>query len=84
MGVLTKIFEQENKSYERLKIKILTLIHDLLVERDTSEISHDTVAMARKKQYDLINFEAQVQESGWCQVLNEMLVLPKSDRQARR
>jgi len=84
LGVLTKIFEQENKSYEKLKIKILTLIHDLLVERDTSELSEDSVSKARKKQYDLINFEAQVQESGWCQVLNEMLVLPKSDRQARR
>jgi len=84
LGVLTKIFKQENKSYERLKIKILTLIHDLLVERDTSEITDDSVSKARKKQYDQINFEAQVQESGWCQVLNEMLVLPKSDRQARR
>lgn len=84
LGVLTKIFQHETKSYERLKIKILTLIHDLLVERDMSKISSDEISMARKKQYDLLNLEAQVQESGWCQVLNKMLVLPKSDRQARR
>lgn len=84
LGVLTKIFEQENKSYERLKIKILTLIHDLLVERDMSATYNDEVSMARKKQYDLLNLEAQIQESGWCLVLNKMLVLPKSDRQARR
>jgi len=84
LGVLTKIFQHETKSYERLKIKILTLIHDLLVERDMSKISSDEISMARKKQYDLLNLELQVQESGWCQVLNKMLVLPKSDRQARR
>lgn len=84
LGVLTKIFDQENKRYERLKIKILTLIHDLLVERDTSAVYDDAVSEARKKQYELQNFEAQIQESGWCQVLNKMLVLPKSDRQARR
>jgi len=84
LGVLIKIFEQENKSYEKLKIKILTLIHDLLVERDLTDQSHDDISRARKKQYDMMNFEAQVQMSGWCQVLNKMLVLPKSDRQARR
>jgi len=84
LGVLTKIFQHETKSYERLKIKILTLIHDLLVERDMTDLSSDEVSLARKKQYNLVNFEAQVQDSGWCQVLNKMLVLPKSDRQARR
>jgi len=84
MGVLIKIFEQENKSYEKLKIKMLTLIHDLLVERDLTKYSSDDSSMARRKQYDIMNLEAQIQVSGWCQILNKMLVLPKSDRQARR
>jgi len=84
LGVLTKIFEQENKSYERLKIKILTLIHDLLVERDMSASNDDSVSRARKKQYDQLNFEAQIKDAGWCQILNQMLVLPKSDRKSRR
>lgn len=84
LGVLTKIFEQENKSYERLKIKILTLIHDLLVERDMSATNDDSVSRARKKQYDQLNFEAQIKDAGWCQILNLMLVLPKSDRKSRR
>jgi len=84
MGVLIKIFEQENKSYEKLKIKMLTLIHDLLVERDLTKYSSDDSSMARKKQYNIMNLEAQIQVSGWCQILNKMLVLPKSDRQARR
>ena len=84
MGVLIKIFEQENKSYEKLKIKMLTLIHDLLVERDLTKYSNDDSSMIRRKQYDVMNLEAQIKVSGWCQILNKMLVLPKSDRQARR
>jgi len=84
MGILVKIFENRSKRYERLKIKILTLIHDLMVERDSSTTFDDPVSLARKKQYQLYSFESKVQESGLCQVLNPMLILPKSDRQAKR
>merc|ERR1719410_2357693 len=55
-----------------------------MVERDSSTTFDDPVSLARKKQYQLYSFESKVQESGLCQVLNPMLILPKSDRQAKR
>ena len=84
LGVLIKVFNHQEKSYDKMKIKILTLIHDLVVEREISSTSLDKISEARKKQYDLFNLEQQVKEAGWCQVLNSVLILPKNDRQAKR
>ena len=78
LGLLVKLFENEGKPHERLKIKILTLINDLLVERESALLSTD------EEQYYAMDLEAQLQKFGFCQVFNQVLILPKNDRQAKR
>ena len=53
LGVLVKMFDSEEKSYEKLKIKILTLISDLLIERETVSDVEDESSIRRKSQYTL-------------------------------
>merc|ERR1719480_600279 len=88
LGVLVKLFNNEEKSYEKLKIKILTLISDLLIERETVIDSEDEKSIKRKSQYDDIDekfsLNSQIREHGWCSVFSKTLVLPRNDRQAKR
>ena len=88
LGVLVKLFNNEEKSYEKLKIKILTLISDLLIERETVIDSEDETTIRRKSQYKEIDekfsLKSQIREHGWCSVFSKTLVLPRNDRQAKR
>ena len=88
LGVLVKLFNNEDKSYEKLKIKILTLISDLLIERETVSDSEDETSIRRKSQYEDIDekfsLNSQIREHGWCSVFSKTLVLPRNDRQAKR
>ena len=81
LGVLIKIFEYENNVYEKLKIKILTMINDLLIERDNSAKMTDEASMKRRSQYNEIDkkfsIQAQILEHGWCQVFSKILILPE-------
>ena len=78
------LFQREGKAHEKLKIKILTLINDLLVERELTLISTDESSLQRKEQYSAEDLEAQLENFGFCQVFNQVLILPKNDRQAKR
>ena len=88
LGVLVKLFNNEEKSYEKLKIKILTLISDLLIERETVIDSEDETTIRRKSQYKEIDekfsLKSQIREHGWCSVFSKTLVLPRNDRQDKR
>ena len=84
LGVLVKLFEKEGKAHEKLKIKILTLITDLLVERELTLISTDESSLRRKEQYSADDLEAQLEKFGFCLVFSQVLILPKNDRQAKR
>ena len=84
LGLLVKLFEKEGKPHEKLKIKILTLISDLLVERESALLSTDESSLKRKEQYYAEDLEAQLEKFGFCQVFNQVLILPKNDRQAKR
>ena len=88
LGVLVKLFDNEEKSYEKLKIKILTLISDLLIERETVSATEDETSLKRKSQFNDIDekfsLQSQIREQGWCGVFSKTLVLPRNDRQAKR
>ena len=88
LGVLVKLFSIEEKSYEKLKIKILTLISDLLVEREAVSTAEDEASVSRKSQFNeidpRISLDSQIRDQGWCGVFSRTLVLPKNDRQAKR
>ena len=51
LGVLIKIFDNIHNGYDKLKIKILTLLHDLIIERDTAAGQEDEASQARLAQY---------------------------------
>ena len=88
LGVLVKLFDNEEKSYEKLKIKILTLISDLLIERETASATEDETSLKRKSQFNDIDekfsLQSQIREQGWCGVFSKTLILPRNDRQAKR
>ena len=84
LGLLVQLFQKEGKAHEKLKIKILTLINDLLVERELTLSSTDESSLQRKEQYSAEDLEAQLEKFGFCQVFNQVLILPKNDRQAKR
>ena len=88
LGVLVKLFDNEEKSYEKLKIKILTLISDLLIERETVSATEDETSLKRKSQFNDIDekfsLQSQIREQGWCGVFSKTLILPRNDRQAKR
>ena len=84
LGLLVRLFQNEGKAHEKLKIKILTLVHDLLVERETSLLMTDEASLRRREQYSAEDLESQIEKFGFCQVFSQVLVLPKSDRQAKR
>ena len=88
LGVLVKLFNNEEKSYEKLKIKILTLISDLLIERETVSATEDETSFKRKSQFNDIDekfsLSSQIRAQGWCGVFSKTLVLPRNDRQAKR
>ena len=84
LGLLVKLFSKDGKAQEKLKIKILTLITDLLVEREFTLISTDESSLRRKEQYSAEDLEALLEKFGFCQVFNQVLILPKNDRQAKR
>ena len=83
-----KLFDKEEKSYEKLKIKILTLISDLLIERETVSATEDETSFKRKSQFNDIDekfsLQSQIRVQGWCGVFSKTLVLPRNDRQAKR
>jgi len=83
LGVLIKIFDHEHNVYEKLKIKVLTMINDLLIERDDAAKMNDEASVKRRSQYNDIDkkfsIEAQILAHGWCQVFSKILILPERD-----
>ena len=84
LGLLVRLFDHRGKLHEKLKVKILTLLSDLLAERDAARLMTDDAAVKRRQQYQEQDLESQIEEVGFCQVFNQVLILPKSDRQAKR
>ena len=77
LDAVSKIVEKADKPYEKLRIKILTLLDDMLVERD----SKDDIVGSESGQIDL---ESHLKDAGWCSILEHVLVMPKQDRRTNR
>jgi len=85
LGVLINIFDKNEIIYDKLKLKILTLISDLIIERESVSDIQDEASEMRLKQYNDIDtrlsLKSQILEHGWCRVFNKVLVLPGFDSQ---
>ena len=60
------------------------MINDLLVERESSLLMTDEASLSRRAQYSAEDLESQIEKFGFCEVFSQVLILPKSDRQAKR
>lgn len=66
--VFQKLFnEDESEQLNKIKIKILTLVQDLIDERDNLDSEHPS-AEDKEKQYNKSDFIQVIKKSGWCEV----------------
>lgn len=80
---LKLVFKLQGKPFDKIKIKILTLVQDLLDERRHLDVNSDD-GRKRLEQYSKIDLENLLSNSGWCEVFQTILVLPREDRRAKR
>jgi len=74
LDALSTIIGSTAREYQRLRIKILTLLDDLVVEREFKD----------NVQYNEIDLESRLRDAGWCSILEQNLVMPKQDRRSNR
>lgn len=74
LDALSTIIGSTAREYQKLRIKILTLLDDLMVER----------AFKDKAQYSEIDLASRLRDAGWCSILEQNLVMPKQDRRSNR
>merc|ERR1719228_2462214 len=53
LGVFTNLFDREGREYNKLQVKMVTLLHDLLLERQSTN-------PVVRKSYEAVNLEAQI------------------------
>lgn len=78
LTVFANIFDEQKEDLTKLQIKLVTLFHDLLIERKDTKIniveeeeknSNSSVIndlKERLNQYEKIEFEKKLVEQGWC------------------
>jgi len=74
LDALSSIIGSTDMEYQKLRIKILTLLDDLMVERGYKD----------KVQYSEIDLESRLRDAGWCSILEQNLVMPRQDRRSNR
>jgi len=66
--VFQKVFNaEESQQLNKMKIKILTLVQDLIDERDNLDAAHPS-AKDKEDQYNKSDFIDVIKKSGWCEV----------------
>jgi len=83
LAVLRNVFKFTGQPFDKIKIKVLTLMQDLLEERVYQD-SSSTDEVKRIQQYQQNDLAALLQASGWCQVFQSLLMLPSDDKKSRR
>lgn len=88
LSVFSELFDKEQQQFQKLQIKVITLLNDLIVEKQQTEDSltkiKDPTQSEKLRQYNIINLEKQLVEKDWCTRLLKLLFVPKSDRKSKR
>ncbi|XP_046366193.2 nucleotide exchange factor SIL1-like [Haliotis rufescens] len=82
LAALKKFFEDSSMNAQKLQIKALTFLNDLLVEKELSEKytqDENSVDVERLKQYRQFNLKSSMRESGWCELVPQLLTAPDHD-----
>ncbi|XP_067656982.1 nucleotide exchange factor SIL1-like [Haliotis asinina] len=82
LAALKRLFDDSSTDAQKLQIKALTFLSDLLVEKELSEKHTDednSVDVERLKQYRQFNLKSSMRESGWCELVPQLLSTPDHD-----
>lgn len=67
---------------EKIQLKAVTLLHDLMVERENAESGFDpanSVEVEKLRQYKLVPLKEAMVEQGWCELVPTLLDSPEHD-----
>ncbi|KAH9524563.1 nucleotide exchange factor sil1 [Bulinus truncatus] len=68
-----------NTEEENIKIKIITLLTDMLLEYDYNHnlsTSSDPIQVERSRQYEEVHLREQLSTTGWCQLMTSLIHSP--------
>lgn len=77
LEVLRKVFDKQDWQSLPLQLKVVSLLHDLLVERAEAEGE-------RLQQLRRLNIDEQIAVGGWCPAVSSLLAAASFDRRDRR
>jgi len=83
LDVFKSLFKHEGKLYEKLKIKMITLVQDLVEERQLIESASES-GRIKAEQYSRTNLPEMLAGAGWCETFDNILILPRDDRRSKR
>ncbi|RWS03052.1 nucleotide exchange factor SIL1-like protein [Dinothrombium tinctorium] len=69
VSVLASLFKENNLIANRLKVKVLSLLYDLLTEQESIENSSEE----RMQQYQGVRLKKTLEEAGFCSLITSML-----------
>lgn len=68
---------------EKLQLKAVTLLHDIIVERENAEASNvdqeNSITVEKLRQYKLVPLKEGMVEQGWCELIPTLLDSPEHD-----
>lgn len=67
-----------NKDFSIIQVKVITLLHDLVLEKDMA-LAEDAENTEKMKQYQIVHMREAVGEQGLCQWLPRLLQAPDHD-----
>lgn len=77
LEVLRKVFDRQDFKSLPLQLKVVSLLHDLLVEREEAEGE-------RLHQLRRLSIDDQLATGGWCPAVSSLLAVASFDRRDRR
>ncbi|XP_070541506.1 nucleotide exchange factor SIL1-like [Ptychodera flava] len=85
LSALSSLFKETDLTVLQLKLKAITLLHDLLVEQKdvkNSEIS-DSVHKEKQRQYNEVRLLPALIQQGWCELIPTLLSVPEHDNREK-
>lgn len=80
LSVFRELFQEHGE--EKIQVKVVTLLHDLIEEREHAETNKDQenpVVAEQLRQYKLVPLKEAMLEQGWCELVPTLLDSPEHD-----
>ncbi|KAJ9578268.1 hypothetical protein L9F63_005489, partial [Diploptera punctata] len=89
LGVFANLFQSESQDDLKLQVKVVTLLHDLVLEiKETEKAcernSGDAELLEKQRQYKVVKMTHHLVNEGWCERLPRLLQASPTQRVERR